>query len=432
MRAGRLPATLATSMRRRFSPPVCFSRTSATRPWPSGTRLANPAVDLVNVTGLARTRHDIVASAIGLQHGQLLTVADLAKARRRLAEVPSVMTSRISFTPGDDGRVQVDAAIVERPLMPTGTLLLAATGAHALTDRELSWSVASPSGGGELVGVAWRWWENRPRLGFRFSAPSPSHRLGGVWTIDAFAERQTYGGAEVLIEDRRGVALKAADWITGGLRWEAAVGFDDWRTRGRSVSVSGAVEQHLAADRLVVGLRGSLLTQDVDAQTAGARVRWRSAASSSRAGLDRGERHRRRDPIVTARALVWSGHRAGPRCSAAGASAARRRGHRRRGVRAPIDARQRRVASLEAVGWQAGQDCPGPVHRCRAGAPTRAWIARPFRGRRRRWCPDRRSWWKRAADRSRAGPARRCDRLLDRMDAVSGPRQSSRHSSRDS
>jgi len=240
--------------------------------------LGEPAIDLVNVTGLARTRHEVVANAIGLQHGQLLTVAELARARRRLAEVPSVMTSRISFTPGDDVHAQVEAAVVERPLMPTGAALLAVAGARALTDRELSWSVASPSGGGELFSVAWRWWENRPRLGFRFNAPSPSHRLGGVWTIDAFAERQTYGGAETLIEDRRGVTLKAADWITGGFRWEASLGFDDWRTRGRSVSVSGAVEQHLAADRLVVGLRGSVFTQDVDARTAGARVRWRSSA----------------------------------------------------------------------------------------------------------------------------------------------------------
>lgn len=240
--------------------------------------LGEPAIDLVDVNGLARTRYDVVANAIGLERGRLLTVGTLVKARRRLAEVPAVMTSRISFTPGDDGRVQVDAAVVERPLVPTGTVLLAATGARALTDRELSWSIASPSGGGELLSVAWRWWENRPRIGMRFSAPSPSHRLGGIWTVDAFAERQTYGASEMLVEDRRGAAFKAADWITGSFRWEAAVGFDDWRARGRSVSVSAAVDQHLATDRLVVGLRGSLVTQDVDARTVSARVQWRSAA----------------------------------------------------------------------------------------------------------------------------------------------------------
>lgn len=238
--------------------------------------LGEPAIDLVSITGLERTRHDVMTRAMRMQRGQPLTVATLARARRRLADVPSVMTGRVSFTPGEDGLAQVDAAVIERSLMPTGPLFLASAGARALTDRELTWSLASPSGGGEVFTVAWRWWEKRPRVGFRFSAPSATPVLGGLWTIDAFDERQTYGAAERLVERRRGVVLKASDWITGDLRWETALGVDNWAAHGTSLSMSAAVEQHLIADQVVLSVRGSVFTHDVRAVTTGARVQWRS------------------------------------------------------------------------------------------------------------------------------------------------------------
>ncbi|MDQ3348325.1 MAG: cysteine peptidase family C39 domain-containing protein, partial [Acidobacteriota bacterium] len=169
--------------------------------------VGEPSIDLVNVTGLERTRYLVVAREMGLRPQILLTRAALEAARRRLAELPAAQTTRVSYRPGENGRAQVDAVVLERPRFPVGPIPLAATALRALTDRELAASIASPTGGGELWSASWRWWEHRPRVAGSFAAPSP---YGGVWRMEAFAEKQSYAdGSAIVQESRRRAAFQA-------------------------------------------------------------------------------------------------------------------------------------------------------------------------------------------------------------------------------
>lgn len=264
---------------------------AALAPW---NRLGEPVIDLINVTGLERTRYLAVTRGIGLRPQRLLTRAALQAARRRLGELPAAQSTRLAYQPGEHGTAQVDAAVLERPLVPSGFLALAAIGVRGVSDRELAASLSSPSGGGELATLSWRWWEHRPRVGVRFAAPAP---FGGVWAVDGFTERQSYAGpapgAAVVEEARRRVAVELANWTERGLRWEVTSGLDAWGSpRRRALSLGLAVEQRLDNDR--VSLRAGVDAWAGGLSTWGSRAQaaWRSAATHegtvwlAQAGID--------------------------------------------------------------------------------------------------------------------------------------------------
>jgi hypothetical protein len=252
--------------------------------------VGEPIVDLVNVTGLARTRYAVVARASGLRPQTLLARAALERARRRVAELPAAQTTRVGYRPGKDGRAQIDVAVLERPLLPTSAVPLTAIGVRAVTDRELRASLASPSGGGELWTAAWRWWEHRPRAALGLSAPAP---FGGVWGVEGFRERQTYATAGApVVEARTQAGFHVSDWTRTGLRWDAGVALDRWRASGRALALTFSGQQRFAADRALIEARGGLWSGGVHARTAGLRTEWRSRVRHEgtvwlgRAGLD--------------------------------------------------------------------------------------------------------------------------------------------------
>ncbi len=253
-------------------------------------RVGEPVIDLVNVTGLERTRYLVVAQAMSLHPKELLTRAALQAARRRLAELPAAQTTRVTYRPGENGRAQVDAVVLERPRYPLAPLALAATGVRTITDRELSASIASPAGGGELWTASWRWWENRPRVAGSFAAPAP---FGGVWRIEAFAERQSYGAETLTVEEsRRRAAFQVSHWTTAGTRWEVEAAADSWTNAARSFSLGVSGEQRFSADRLSVHGRAAAWTGGVRTATLGLGSDWRSAVRNEgdvwigRAGFD--------------------------------------------------------------------------------------------------------------------------------------------------
>jgi peptidase C39-like protein len=234
-----------------------------------------PTIDLVNVTGLERTRYLVVAQAMALHPRDLLTPATLRAARRRLAELPAAQTTRLSYRPGEGGRAQVDAVVLERPMLPVGPLPFAAAGIHALTDRELAGAISSPSGGGELWTLGWRWWTHRPRISAGFAAPAP---FGGVWRTEGFAERQSYAnGSSIVQESRRRVGFEVSDWTRVGIRWAVDAGVDSWKGRSRAVSLGVSGEERLATDRLSIQARVSTWGGGVSTWTSGVRAEWRSA-----------------------------------------------------------------------------------------------------------------------------------------------------------
>jgi Peptidase C39 family len=238
--------------------------------------VGEPRLDLVRVRGLERIRYAVVERAIGLTPRTTLTVADLVRARRRVSDLPGIAGSRVSFTPGVDGRADLDVAVIERSPAPIGSLQLAATGVRAFSDREIVTGFANPTGGGELFTASWRWWEHRPRAALTFTAPSPSNRFGGTWTLSLFTDRQTYG-QEVLVEEaRRGASFRVADWATGGLRWQAGIGVDRWTARGLAMSLEGGLQQLLWDDRLTLAVHAEAIGGAGRTGAAGLSARYRS------------------------------------------------------------------------------------------------------------------------------------------------------------
>jgi hypothetical protein len=170
--------------------------------------------------------------------------------------------------------------VLERSLLPSSPVLLAAIGIRAIADRELRAGLANPSGGGELWTAAWRWWENRPRAALGFAAPAP---FGGVWGVQGFGERQTYANAgSRIVEARTHAGFHVSDWTRTGFRWEAGVAFDRWRETGRAASLTFSGQQRLAGDRGTVEGRAGAWRGGVRAWTLGLRTEWRSQVRHDR------------------------------------------------------------------------------------------------------------------------------------------------------
>jgi len=228
--------------------------TEALRSW---SRLGRPTVDVVRVAGSTRTRHPVIAGLVDLRPRSTLTPGRLARAARRLDELPSAASTALRYQPVGDGSAAVEAAVAERPIGPRGRLPVAAIVARAAIQRELRVEAASPTGSGELWSAAWRWWEHRPRLTFALAAPAPGP-LPGIATIEGLWERASYAvsaernGPHTVQQERRRAAAGLADWATGQTRWRAGAALDRW-DEAAYLEFDGGLEHRLAGDRVVVG-----------------------------------------------------------------------------------------------------------------------------------------------------------------------------------
>jgi len=243
-------------------------------------RIGEPVVDLINITGLERTRFAVASRSMGLEPQTIVTRRSLVAARRRLAEMPSAMAAKIALRPGENGRTQVEAAVIERPLLPRSVAAFAATGGHALTDREATLTIASPTGGGEVWTASWRWWEHRPKVAAGFESPSP---FGGVWGVSLFDERQSYDGHDGIVdESRRRAAFHISDWTLGGIRWEGVIAADRFRqagadSGGQAMAAAASLERRFWTDRAFVEARAGLWVGDVKSWTFTVGTEWRSS-----------------------------------------------------------------------------------------------------------------------------------------------------------
>jgi hypothetical protein len=234
----------------------------ALRAW---NHLSEPRTDLTRIDGLARTRFSAVAGQLDLPPGRLLTPSAFRQARRRLAEMPAQLESRLSLRPVPEGSIQVNVALLERPPVPDGPLDMASVGIKAITGREITLDVASPTGNGELWTAGWRWWKDRPRISLALAVPAAGGRPG-IWRLDGSWERQAYAArvvsgpsdparVQVIREERRRTALSFSDWIGPDVRLEIGAALDLWVDRGSHLSLEGGAETRWARDRLSLSAR---------------------------------------------------------------------------------------------------------------------------------------------------------------------------------
>lgn len=242
-------------------------------------RIGEPRTDLVEIRGLKHTRYRVVADAIGIAPRQLLTPGAVRLAQRRAQHVPALAAARVTFRPIEDGRAVVEASVVERARAPLSYAAWGATALGAIANREMVAALANVSGGGDAVGVSWRWWEQRPKIAVSYAAPGP----GGIWRLDASRETQTFADAGIALEETRtrgGIEL--SNWIHQRTRLGGGVSVERWTDRRRTVALSGRAEIWPVMDRLVFEAGGTAWTGSGDPfGAADAVVRWRSASTAT-------------------------------------------------------------------------------------------------------------------------------------------------------
>ena len=143
-------------------------------------RAGEPAIDTVQVSGLRRTRAEVIEDAIDVDSGELLTPGLLDRARRRLNDVPAIRSGTIQFVPVTGGRAEVRATVNERRLFPTSMNDLAELAGRTIFQRDPRVSIGAMTGSGERLDFQYRFRPGRTRLGMTFSAPAPWR---GVWSV---------------------------------------------------------------------------------------------------------------------------------------------------------------------------------------------------------------------------------------------------------
>jgi hypothetical protein len=152
----------------------------------------------------------------------------------------------VDFVPLPSGLAEVRATVSERPLVPHGAFDLGVLALATSVTRELSTSVSSLSGGGEQIGIDWRFWAHRPLYQVSIAAPAPWR---GVWKLGLTRERQPYSAVFApTVHDS--LQLDVADWASGVLHWQIGTGLDRWNGTRAFGSASAGVRFLSGGDRL--------------------------------------------------------------------------------------------------------------------------------------------------------------------------------------
>ncbi len=270
-------------------------REGALRAW---NQIDRPTVDLIRIDGIRRVRFGIIADAMALQHGTLLTPSHLALARRRIADLPALRRSAVEYQPVAGGRVEVRAVVAERPVVGTAWRLLAAGALRAVMKNEFAISIASPTGAGELWTGDWRWVHAYPRVAVRVNLPvrlgmSGVVTVGGTWERFRFALDTARTG--VFEESRRSGSVAFGGWIHPAIRPFISLGFERWSGAREYLAATAGVELRAARDRFVLTTtveRGQTMTTHPSYTLGHLRTMWASSSGirrstwSARLGVD--------------------------------------------------------------------------------------------------------------------------------------------------
>jgi hypothetical protein len=197
-------------------------RSGALNAW---NHVGEPRVDLIRIDGLVRTRQRIVEQLLPIERNDVLTPARFVRARRQLRELPSAASAELTFVPVPSGLVELRATVAERSLIPADRWSLAALGVVAALKREVEVSSGAVTGGGERITVGWRFWPERPRVSAALTSPAP---WGGLWGVDAFAERQPFTTDLFPTSRRRGAHLSMSEWVAPRIRASIRAGVEHW------------------------------------------------------------------------------------------------------------------------------------------------------------------------------------------------------------
>jgi hypothetical protein len=270
-------------------------REGALRAW---NQVGLPVVDLTRIDGVRDIRFRVIADAVGVPNGTMLTPTDLALARRRVADLGAVRRAAVDFQPVDSGRAEVRVVVVERPVLDPAWRLVAANGLRAITQRAIGLTIATPTGAGELWTAYWRWEHAHPRLALGVALPVRPG-LSGMINLESIRERFRFavdtapGG--ILEESRSTGGVAFGGWINPSARPHVGLGLERWSGGREFLDLSAGAEFRAAGDRLVIamtGLYARTLGNHPSWTRGDVRAQWSSAvglsnrAWSARLGLD--------------------------------------------------------------------------------------------------------------------------------------------------
>ncbi len=208
-------------------------------------RPGEPRLDLVNVSGLSRLAYRSVEDGLGLETGELLTERGYRRAARRIADLPGVLTASLRYEP-HAGVAQVEASVVERPVLQPLRWLAVDTALDALVRREVGVTVANLTASGERFDARYRFEDQRPAVFLNGRAPTRLGTAGvsGLW------DEQSYAVADGFVRERRkGAAVSLRSWLDSDLRATLLLGADRWNESDSTVLAAATLERRFAADR---------------------------------------------------------------------------------------------------------------------------------------------------------------------------------------
>ena len=329
-------------------------------------RPGEPRLDLVNVSGLSRLAYRSVEDGLGLETGELLTERDYRRAARRIADLPGVLTASLRYEP-HAGVAQVEASVVERPVLQPLRWLAVDTALDALVRREVGVTVANLTASGERFDARYRFEDQRPAVFLNGRAPTRLGTAGvsGLW------DEQSYAVAGGFVRERRkGAAVSLRSWLDSDLRATLLLGADRWNESDSTVLAAATLERRFAADRFAALARlESYLGTSGGPSFHRTSLEFRARTSRRPHTLERvGERRLRcGEWRRAAGAVAGCRHRPRPRAFASRPSPAARRAHRRPRIRPSPGARHHRGRAHHRARRTGGAGCRG-LRRPGAGA----------------------------------------------------------------
>jgi hypothetical protein len=208
-----------------------------------------PPVDTVQITGLRRTRAEVIEHAIDVERGELLTPGVLDRARRRLNDVPAIRSGTLEYVPVTGGRAEVRATVNERRLFPTSMNDLAELAGRTIFQRDPRVSIGAMTGSGERLDFQYRFRPGRTRLGMMLSAPAPWR---GVLSVQGLWERQPFDSPLLETSERTTGRVAWTDWISGRFQVAVRGGADRWLDLGTRPMVGAMAFATSLDDRVSV------------------------------------------------------------------------------------------------------------------------------------------------------------------------------------
>ena len=261
-------------------------------------RIGRPPVDLVRIDGSHRVRFRVIADAIAVPSGTVLTKSQLALAKRRIVDIPALAQATVSYAAVPGGAVEVRATVVERPVLGAVPPLLVAGAVRAAFFHEVGLTLASPLGAGEQWTAQWRWEAADPRWVIRLDIPVQLSGPGIVRVEGNWEEYRFAAGApapSVFLAQRRATSLGYRRWLRGNVEGLTGARFERWSAEGDFLVLSLGGALHGWQDRLLLiaqGERAAALTNQQPYARAQLGAAWASPASlsavtwSARVGTD--------------------------------------------------------------------------------------------------------------------------------------------------